>query len=137
MRTLPLFVILLILTTTLRAQEFEGKWLVQKKDGVVKIFKKGNKYFGKVVKAIPSKGKNGKLLLDEKNPDPTKRNQPIQGLTFLTDFKLKGKELVGGKLYDSRTGKSYKGKIWIENGKLMVRGYLGIFYETRVWTRVK
>ena len=129
--------LLLVLTLSAYCQKFEGKWLVQKKDGVVEIYKKGGKYYGKVIKATPPKDKNGRTRLDSKNPDVKKRNRPIQGLVFLTNFTLKGKELIGGRLYDSRTGKSYNGKIWLENGKLKLRGYLGIFYETRTWTRVK
>lgn len=118
-------------------QQFEGKWLIQAKDGSVEIYKKGGKYFGKVLTTKLPKDKNGKLRRDVKNPDPKKRNRTIQGLEVLSNFKLEGKELVGGKIYDSRTGKTYKGKIWIEGNTLMLRGYLGLFYATREWTRIR
>jgi uncharacterized protein (DUF2147 family) len=119
------------------AQKFTGKWLVQKKDGVVEIFKKGNIYYGKVIEGKNLVNKDGSFRKDIKNPSKSKRNRAIKNMIFLANFKKQGEELVGGTLYDSRTGKSYKGKIWLEAGKLKVRGYLGIFYETRTWTRAK
>jgi len=127
----------LVITLSASAQDYTGKWLVQKKDGVVELYKKGNTYYGKVIRGKNLVKKDGTLLRDSKNPDKSKRNRAIRNMVFLSNFKKQGKELVGGKLYDSRTGKSYKGKIWLENGKLKVRGYLGIFYETRTWTRLK
>ena len=36
---------------------------------------------------------------------------------------------------DKLNGKTYKCAIWIEDGKLKVRGYLGVFYETQTWNR--
>lgn len=137
LKTFFIFTILSALAGTVQAQNFEGKWLVQKKDAVVEIFKKGNKYYGKLTKDTPALDKNGKPLRDLKNPDKSKRNRSIQGLVFLTNFEKDGDELVNGRIYDPKSGKTYKGKIWIENGKLQLRGYLGIFYETREWTRVK
>lgn len=132
-----LAVLLISFSAKAYSQNFTGRWLVEKKDGVIEIYKKGNKYYGKVVKAKTFKDKNGKLKRDVKNPDKSKRNRTLKDLVFLTDFTLKDKQLVGGKLYDSRSGKTYKGKLWIENGKMKVRGYLGVFYDTRTWTRTK
>ena len=124
---------LFLISTGASGQSFEGKWLVEKKDAYVVIYKKGNQYFGKVYKI----GGYKKQKLDIKNPNKALRKRNVQGLEFLTNFTLQDKELVGGKLYDSRSGKTYKGKMWLEKGKLKLRGYLGIFYETRTWTRVK
>ncbi len=132
-KLLFLSVLCLMASLTSVAQTFVGQWLVEKKDAHVVIYKKGNKYYGKVYKI----GGYKKTKLDVKNPNKALRSRKVQGLEFLTGFTLKGKELVGGKLYDSRSGKTYKGKMWLEGGKLKLRGYLGIFYETRTWTRVK
>ena len=35
----------------------------------------------------------------------------------------------------SDDGKTYKAEIWVEDGKLKVRGYLGFFYKTQTWLR--
>ncbi|MDA3901056.1 MAG: DUF2147 domain-containing protein [Spirochaetes bacterium] len=40
-----------------------------------------------------------------------------------------------GYIIDSRIGKQYKAKIWVESGNLMVRGYIGVeaLGRTQVW----
>jgi uncharacterized protein (DUF2147 family) len=50
---------------------------------------------------------------------------------------IKGEEFINGSIYDSRDGKTYTGKIWIENNTLRLRGYWGMFYATESWERVK
>ena len=41
----------------------------------------------------------------------------------------------GGTILDPGDGKVYKAEIWIEDGKLKVRGYLGPFYKTQTWLK--
>ena len=36
---------------------------------------------------------------------------------------------------DPEDGKIYKGEVWVEDGKLKVRGYLGMFYKTQTWLK--
>ncbi len=115
--------------------DFLGKWLAQDKDGIVEIYQNGEKYHGKVVKLIPETDENGQPFLDAKNPDKKKRNTPLLGMLTFFDFKYEEGILKSGKLYDPKSGKTYRGKLWIEDGKLKVRGYLGFFYETQTWTR--
>jgi len=129
--------LVLLLSIPSFSQTFSGKWLVEKKDAYVKIYKRGNKFFGQVYKIGGNNDKNGKPKLDIKNPDKKKKTQKVQGMEFLTNFSLKDNVLLGGKIYDARNGKSYKAKLWIENGTLKVRGFVGFFYETHTWTRVK
>ena len=31
--------------------------------------------------------------------------------------------------------KIYKAEVWNEDGKLKVRGYLGVFYKTQTWVK--
>jgi uncharacterized protein (DUF2147 family) len=33
-------------------------------------------------------------------------------------------------------GKKYKAEIWLENGNLKMRGYVGFIYRTQTWLRV-
>lgn len=127
----------LFLSLSTQAQSIEGKWLVEKKEAYVVIYKRDGLYYGKVYKIGGQLTSDGKPLLDIKNPNKAKRNRAIQGLEFLTGFTPKGNEFVNGKIYDSRSGKTYDGKMWLENGTLKLRGYLGVFYETRTWTRIK
>ncbi len=42
-----------------------------------------------------------------------------------------------GYIVDTRVGKQYKAKVWVEDGNLMVRGYLGVaaLGRTQVWKK--
>lgn len=59
----------------------------------------------------------------------------IVGLQILKDMKQDGDDWVGGTILDPKNGKVYRCKMWVENGKLKVRGYLGPFYRTQTWYR--
>ena len=53
-------------------------------------------------------------------------------------LNLDDDEYVSGKVYDSRDGKTYDGKLWLsENNSLKMRGYVGVFFKTETWTRIK
>jgi uncharacterized protein (DUF2147 family) len=54
---------------------------------------------------------------------------------YLEAIRQKKDKWEGGKIYNPKNGKTYKCAIWIEDGKLKVRGYLGVFYETQTWNR--
>ena len=40
-----------------------------------------------------------------------------------------------GKIYDPKSGKTYKCTIWLDGKNLKVRGILGIFHSTQTWKR--
>ena len=53
----------------------------------------------------------------------------INGLTLQKSVWQKG------TLFDPKTGGSFKGKVWLEEGKLLVRGYVGFLYQTQYWEK--
>lgn len=70
------------------------------------------------------------------------KDQPIQGLNFLTGFKANGENTwIDGKLVDPESGKTYSGKVTLsDNGQsLKLRGYVGspVFGRSQTWTRIK
>lgn len=99
---------------------------------IVEIYEKGGKYYGRVVD----------LLM---KPDDTvcdvcpgsRKGQKIVGMDIITDMVKTGEEYEGGQILDPVKGKVYDCKMWEEDGKLMVRGYLGFFYRTQTWYPVK
>ncbi len=81
----------------------------------------------------------GKAKHDRENPDKSLQGRPILGLVFLKGFKFDGKkEWGGGTVYDPESGKTYKGKMWLENDNTLgLRGFIGISLlgRTEKWTR--
>jgi uncharacterized protein (DUF2147 family) len=123
-----------------QADNILGTWLSADKKAHVEIYKtNSNVYFGKIIwLSEPNDPTTGKPKVDGKNPDASKRSNPLIGsLTFL-NFVYKDGEYINGKIYDCREGKTYTGKLWLnDDGTLSMRGYIGFLYSTETWTRLK
>ena len=134
-----IFSFLLANSVNAQADKIEGVWLTQDKGAQVKIYKANNLYYGKITwLKQPNDPRTNKPLLDEKNKDPEKRTQTLVGSKILWNFKFYDNEYIDGKVYDSRDGKIYSGKLWLsDSNTLKMRGYVGIFFNTETWTRVK
>lgn len=149
MKHFPVMIILIALAFILQplkalAQESDavlGIWLTQDKDSKVEIYKKNNKYHGKIV-WLKEPNKNGKPKVDDKNPDESKHNRPIMGLVIMVNFEY-DEDFVweDGEIYDPKNGKTYSCKMTLSKDKntLDVRGYIGISLigRTAIWTRSK
>lgn len=135
MKKLFLSFAFLLVSSLAFSQEITGKWLTDDREAVVEIYKSDDKLNGKIIWLKKAEDDSGKPLTDQKNPDKFQRNKPLIGLLMLTDFKHNNGKWEGGKIYDPSEGKTYKCNIWLENGKLKVRGYVGMFYQTQTWTR--
>lgn len=117
-----------------------GTWLIGDKDGKVEIYQNGNELEGKVVWIKQPLDEAGKPKSDTKNPDESLRSRSILNLVFLKGFKKEDNEpkWSGGTIYDSKSGKTYKGWIqMVEEKTMKLRGYIGISLlgRTDIWTR--
>ena len=63
------------------------------------------------------------------------KDKPIIGLVIVKDLTPDGDRYKGGTILDPEDGKIYKAELWTEDGKLKVRGYLGVFYKTQTWVK--
>jgi uncharacterized protein (DUF2147 family) len=116
-----------------------GHWQVinekGKPGGQVETYLVDGKLFGKVTQTRPDRPP-GELCV--KCPGDLK-DQPIEGLVFLRNFRPEGDIWAGGTVVDPETGKAYKGKIWnVGQDKLRMRGYVGISLlgRTQTWIRM-
>lgn len=116
-----------------------GKWYTENKETVIKIYKSGDKYYGKIVWLKEPKEDNGKMKKDKNNPKKSKRSQTLVGLVLLKGFVYQGDgEWAEGTIYDPENGKTYKARIRLKGkNKLDLRGYVGMpaFGRSTVWTR--
>ncbi len=122
-----------------------GTWAPGAKTSHIRIFKGANgkykgKYYGKIV-WLKTPKEDGKERLDKNNPDKAKRTKPLLNLIILRDFVWDegDKEYNKGTIYDPKNGKTYNCYMKLKDGKLNVRGYIGISLigRTDQWTRVK
>ena len=66
------------------------------------------------------------------------KNAPIEGLVIIRGMKAENGQLVGGKVLDPESGKFYYGKIYLKDGKLVLRGSLdkrGFLGRNQTWVR--
>ena len=93
-------------------------------------------------------GRIEKTLRKEALPDAAcdectddRKGKPITGMEIIRGGKkAEGKDVwEGGKILDPENGKEYRASFTpIDGGKkLEVRGYLGPFWRTQVWTRAQ
>src|SRR5215475_5314106 len=121
------------------AESLVGKWsTVDEKNGKVtsqvEIYEQSGKLFGKIVALTEPNDKQGKpkVCIACTGAD---KNKPIVGLVILRDLSPSGDRYTGGTVLDPEDGKIYTAEIWVEDGKLMVRGYSGFLYQTRTWLK--
>ena len=59
------------------------------------------------------------------------------GLQIIDGLIPKKNQWKDGEILDPNNGKTYDCKIWLEDKKLQVRGYIGFFFRTQVWIRAE
>jgi uncharacterized protein (DUF2147 family) len=129
----------IISTYAQNADAILGKWLNSTGEGQIQIYKKGNKYFGKLSWIKYPNDADGKPKTDTHNPDPSLRSRHELGLELLKDFAYTGDNVYeDGTIYDPKSGKTYSCKLTLNGKTLKVRGYLGISLigRTEVFSRV-
>lgn len=116
-----------------------GVWKNGEGTGLVQVYKKGDKYFGKLVWLKVPNDTEGKPRTDINNPEENLKTRQLKGLENLRDFTFKGENRwEGGRIYDPKTGSDYSCEMkLIDENTLEVRGYIGvsIFGRTDVWKR--
>ncbi|GAB3274281.1 DUF2147 domain-containing protein [Larkinella harenae] len=118
-----------------------GTWLNGTKRGHIQIYKKGDKYYGKIVwLKEPNDPATGKPRTDAKNSQAPLRTRPLIGMDVMQSFTYDGgKVWEDGTIYNPEDGKEYSCKLTLKDpNTLDVRGYVGISLlgKTQTWTRI-
>jgi len=122
------------------ADAIMGTWVNPNGQDHILIYKRGNKYFGKLDWIKFPNDETGKPKTDKENPDPALKSRPDLGLELLKNFVFDGDNVWDdGTIYDPKSGKTYSCKMTLDGTSLRIRGYVGIslFGRTEVWTRLK
>lgn len=104
---------------------------------VVKIYIKDGKLYGDVVKLFRLPEEDQDPICSECDEEDSRKDQKVLGMTIITDMELQedDNEWEDGEILDPKNGKVYDCKLWVEDGKLQVRGYVVFFYRTQEWIR--
>ncbi|MFD0941714.1 DUF2147 domain-containing protein [Pedobacter boryungensis] len=143
LKNLSLLFVFVSCTLSVFAQKKDdilGKWVNPTGEGQIEIYKKADKYCGKLVWIKEPNDDNGRPKLDIKNPTASLRSRPVMGLEILKNFVFEDGKWTDGTIYDPKTGKTYSSNLSIkENGQLNIRGYIGISIigRSESWKRVK
>jgi uncharacterized protein (DUF2147 family) len=124
---------------TLAADSVVGTWntiddRTGKVESMVEIYEQGAKLFGKITGLTEPNDAQGKPKTCTKCTGADK-GKPIIGLVILKDLGRSGDRYKGGTITDPHDGKVYKAEVWVEDGKLKVRGYRGLVYKTKTWIK--
>ena len=117
------------------ATPITGQWLTVGEKAIVTIADCGKGVCGRVTKVLKPNPKGP--TVDARNPDPSKRARPIEGLTILANFTDGGSDWRG-TIYSPEAGKEYKSYLKRQpDGSLQVKGCIAFFCQTQVWKPVK
>lgn len=128
-KLLTLCAVLFCSTLAFAAHPAIGYWkTIDDKTGepksIVKIYEQDGKVVGRVVRVLTDRTARAKI-----DGSPL-----IEGLEIIKDLKpaANGK-LEGGKVLDPQSGRTYTCQIWIEGGKLVMRGSLFGIGRKQTW----
>ncbi len=125
------------------AQDVVGIWkTIDDKTGraksYVRIDVKNNKLFGVIEKVISVPGEDTDPVCE--NCKGSLHGQKVLGMMIINGLvKNQSGEWEGKKgILDPESGNVYDCKLWLENpNRLNVRGYVGFFFRTQTWQRVR
>ena len=141
MRKIGIIALLLVaMSASAQVKDILGDWkTVDDKTGerrsIVTIYKGSDGlYYGKISKMLMYTD----LYLKCDQCKGEDYNQPIEGLVIIRGMKAENGEFVGGKVLDPESGKFYYGKIYMKDGKLVLRGSLdkrGFLGRNQTWVK--
>ena len=112
-----------------------GYWLTS--GSIVKIENCNNLVCGKIETIFVDNGTDPKSILDENNKNKSLRSRTLIGIDLLGEFEIKNnnqKIFKGGKIYDPRSGNTYKSNLYLnQDGILKVEGCLAFICDGEEW----
>lgn len=107
----------------------------EKEENGIKI--KPGLYYGRIIR-ISDPSRVNSTCEKCASSDPRK-DKPNLGMIILTDIAMQKPGVYEGDngILDPKKGKVYDVKLWLEEGKVKVRGYIGFLFRTQEWLPYK
>lgn len=139
----PFIFFFIILVTSSQGQNADfiiGKWSTENNEGVVEIFKQGEKYFAKLIALKTSNDTNGKPRKDSNNKEDKLKTRNLLGILIFGDMEYSSeeKQWENGYVYDPDMGHTADGIItMMDNNTIKVKGYAGFKWVSlsQIWKR--
>ncbi len=138
MKKLGLSIFVLFLSFGIFAQSsVVGKWRTIDDDtgkmkSIVEIYIQDGKLFGKIIE-LKSDADPNKVCTECTD---YRKGKKIVGMQIITGLEIDDDVWEGDDgILDPDNGKLYDCKIWEEDGKLQVRGYIGFIFRTQTWIK--
>ena len=137
-RSVFLPILLLLSMTTSAESSVEGYWKsideqTSKVTAYWKLEVKDNHLLGYLVNYPDLKPDD--ICIECKDELQEFFEKPIRDTAWLNLSKNRDGIWEDGYIIDSGKGEKYKAKVWVEDGNLMMRGYVGFFFRTQTWLR--
>ena len=98
-----------------------------------------SKHYGNIVALKePIDPATGRPKTDKNNPDASKRNRPMVGVTIVLGMKPNGPDKWTGQVYNAEDGKTYSGNLTFSGGdSLQLQGCAlgGLVCKSQTWTK--
>ena len=112
-----------------------GYWLTS--GSVVKIENCNNQVCGKIITIFVDDQVDPESILDDNNKNKSLRDRMLIGIDLLSEFEVNDedqKTFKGGKIYDPRSGNTYKSNLYLaQSGILKVEGCLAFICDGEEW----
>jgi len=135
---------MMLFVSSISAQTIVGKWKTiddetNKAKSIVEIYKKDGKAYGKILKLFKEPNEDQDPICDK--CEGALHNKKIIGMQIINGLEEDdGEWEADDGILDPKKGTIYDCKIWVDEDDsdiLNVRGYIGFFFRTQTWHRVK
>lgn len=125
-----------LITNSLSGQDIAGRWITiddntGKQRSVVEITVSNGQASGKIVEIFDQTKQSA--VCDPCTDD--RKGKKVLGMEIIRSMVRDGDAWEDGTILDPDNGKVYDCKLWVEDGKLQVRGYVAFFFRTQTWLR--
>ena len=109
-----------------------------KNDAKVKVFRHDGGYRMQICWLRVTHNLDGTLKTDAKNPDQRKRTTPMSEVVLVERVTYEDGIWKNGRIYDPKSDKTYKVELRLsDDNKLEVRGIVGPFHKSFIWTKIQ
>jgi uncharacterized protein (DUF2147 family) len=140
LKKLTAFVLFLLYSSLIfGAEPITGLWKsVDDETGLPKsislVYEKNGKVFGRILATYDDTGKMLDSIMDPKERAVNIAGDPYySGLDFIWNMEERSRKWRRGNIMDPEPAKIYSCDMWIDDGKLIVRGKIGPFGRNQTW----